>query len=158
MDKQQFMLDFVRELSHTVQPLYGNCHTPYNRLYRNCHTPYNRFVSKSISSNQLMILSSDRLWPYNFFFSSHERTKAYCWDTKWIWIKHAMIAKSAQMSKLHNLVHFRPRKDKHFLLLHCGSRKLIWRYLENRRKEVIYYFQIKINMYDVISHSIPFII
>jgi hypothetical protein len=29
---------------------------------------------------------------------------------------------------------------------------------ENRRKGVIYYFQIKINMYAVISHLIPFII
>ena len=42
--------------------------------------------------------------------------------------------------------------------LGCGSRKLIRGCSENRRKGVIYYFQIKINMHAVISHSIPFTI
>jgi hypothetical protein len=38
--------------------------------------------------------------------------------------------------------------------LEGGSRKLILGCSENSRKGVIYHFQIKINMYAVISHSI----
>jgi len=42
--------------------------------------------------------------------------------------------------------------------LEGDSRKLIRGCSENRRKGVMYYFQKKINMYAVISHTIPFII
>ena len=62
--------------------------------------------TKALYQNQSPRINWWSYHPTNFdriiFFSSHERTKAYCRDTIWIWIKHAMIAKSAQMSKLHN--------------------------------------------------------
>ena len=52
---------------------------------------------------------------------------------------------------------YRPWKNERCMFLEGASRKLIRGCSENRRKGIIYYFQIKINMYAVLSHSIPFI-
>ena len=51
---------------------------------------------------------------------------------------------------------YRPWKNERCLFLEGARRKLIRGCSENRRKGIIYYFQIKISMYAVISHSITF--
>jgi hypothetical protein len=95
---------------------------------------------------------------FNNFFSNHERTKPYFWNA----IHHMNLNYTYKIAKWLNTTKFNitsgyyvqdigPERTKN-ALLEGASWKLIRGCAENRRKGVMCYFQIKINMYAVIYH------
>ena len=90
------------------------------------------------------------------FFSEHERTKAYCWNAQ----HHMNLKYTCNDSEMLSSIlpqcficnqDIVPERMKN-AFLGGASRKLIRRCSENRRKGVMY----NINIFAVISHSIPF--